>query len=158
MRADGRSKYRLARAVGDGSACLAGKIVYLRPERAGAWAAGTPSLHPVRHAGQTPIPRSTARGEPKVHNFISDGTRCRAAPKGIHLSPTPRGRLLPIRWGPGLRHSRLAVCLLAEDGLAEAVALAGEDDDVGVVNQAVNEGGGQAVVAEDGVPLGELQV
>lgn len=47
---------------------------------------------------------------------------------------------------------------LAVHGLGEAVALAREDDDVGVVNEPVNEGGCKAVVAEDGVPLAELQV
>ena len=43
-------------------------------------------------------------------------------------------------------------------GLGEAVALPGEDDDMGVVDEPVNQGGGKTVVAENGVPLGELQV
>lgn len=43
-------------------------------------------------------------------------------------------------------------------GLGKSVALAGEDDDVGVVDEPVNEGRCEAVVAKDGVPLGELQV
>lgn len=47
---------------------------------------------------------------------------------------------------------------LPVQGLSEAVALAGEDDDVGVVDEPVNKGGGKTVVAENGVPLGELQV
>lgn len=47
---------------------------------------------------------------------------------------------------------------LAVHGLGEAIALAGEDHNVGVVDQPVDEGGGQAVVAENGVPLAELQV
>ena len=47
---------------------------------------------------------------------------------------------------------------LAVHRLGEAVALAGEDDDVGVVDEPVNEGGCEPVVAKDGVPLGELQV
>lgn len=47
---------------------------------------------------------------------------------------------------------------LAVHGLGEAVALAGEDDDVGVVDEPVNEGRCEAVVTKDGVPLGELQV
>lgn len=47
---------------------------------------------------------------------------------------------------------------LAVHGLGEAVALAGKDNDVGVVDEPVNEGGSEPVVAEDGVPLAELQV
>lgn len=47
---------------------------------------------------------------------------------------------------------------LAVHGLGEAVALTGEDDDVGVVDEPVNESGSQAIIAENGVPLGKLQV
>lgn len=47
---------------------------------------------------------------------------------------------------------------LTHDGLSEAVALAGEDDDVGVMHEPVHEGGGEAVVSEDGIPLAELEV
>lgn len=47
---------------------------------------------------------------------------------------------------------------LAVHGLGETVALAGEDDDVGVMDEPVNEGGCKAVVAKDGIPLTELQV
>lgn len=47
---------------------------------------------------------------------------------------------------------------LAVHGLGETVALAGEDDDMRVVDEPVNEGGGEPVVTEDGVPLTELQV
>ena len=47
---------------------------------------------------------------------------------------------------------------LAVHGLGEAIALAGEDHNVGVVDQPVDEGRGQAVVAENGVPLAEFQV
>lgn len=47
---------------------------------------------------------------------------------------------------------------LAIHGLSEAVALPGEDDDMGVVDEPVNEGRGETVVAKDGVPLAELQV
>lgn len=43
-------------------------------------------------------------------------------------------------------------------GLGETVALTGEDNDVGVVDEPINEGGCEAVVAEDGIPLTELQV
>lgn len=43
-------------------------------------------------------------------------------------------------------------------GLGEAVALAGEDHDMRMVNEAVNECSGEAVVTKDGVPLRELQV
>ena len=47
---------------------------------------------------------------------------------------------------------------LTVHGLGEAVALARENDDMGVVDEPVNEGGREAVVAEDGVPLAEFQV
>ena len=43
-------------------------------------------------------------------------------------------------------------------GLGETVALPGEDHDMGVVDQAVNEGRGKAVVPKDGIPLAELQI
>lgn len=54
--------------------------------------------------------------------------------------------------------SSLAPEPLAVHGLGEAVTLAGEDDDMGVMDEPVNEGGGEAVVAKDGVPLTKLQV
>lgn len=47
---------------------------------------------------------------------------------------------------------------LTVHGLCETVALAGEDDNVGVMDEAVDQGGGKAVVAKDGIPLTELQV
>lgn len=47
---------------------------------------------------------------------------------------------------------------LAVHGLGKVVALARKDHDVGVVDQPVDESGGESVVAEDGVPLAELQV
>ena len=47
---------------------------------------------------------------------------------------------------------------LAVHGLGEAVTLPGEDHDMGVVDQTVNEGGGEAVVAKDGIPLAKLQI
>lgn len=47
---------------------------------------------------------------------------------------------------------------LAVHGLCEAITLPGEDDDVGVVDEPVNEGGSEAVVAKDCIPLAELQV
>ena len=47
---------------------------------------------------------------------------------------------------------------LAVHGLGETVALTGEDHDMGVVDQAVNEGGGEAVVPKDSIPLAELQI
>lgn len=43
---------------------------------------------------------------------------------------------------------------LVVHGLSEAVALAGEDHNVGVMDQAVDEGGSQAVVIKNGVPPG----
>lgn len=47
---------------------------------------------------------------------------------------------------------------LAVHGLGEAVALAGEDDDMRVVDKPVDEGRREAVVTKNGVPLAELQV
>lgn len=47
---------------------------------------------------------------------------------------------------------------LAVHGLGKAVALPGEDHDMGVVDQAVNEGCGKSVIPKDGIPLAELQV
>ena len=47
---------------------------------------------------------------------------------------------------------------LAVHGLGETVALTGEDHDMGVVDQAVNEGCSKAVIPKDGIPLAELQV
>ena len=69
------------------------------------------------------------------------------------LAHKPRNTLLLAILASSLNTGSLAV-----HGLGEAVALAGEDDDVGVVDKAVNEGGGKAVVAKNGVPLAELQV
>ena len=47
---------------------------------------------------------------------------------------------------------------LAVDGLGEAVAFTGEDDDMGVVDEPVNEGGGEPVISKDSVPLRKFQV
>lgn len=47
---------------------------------------------------------------------------------------------------------------LAQDRLCQPVAFAGENADVRVVDQTVNEGCGKAVVSKDGVPLRELQI
>lgn len=59
-----------------------------------------------------------------------------------------------------LSYSLLSQCAspLAVHGLGEAVALPREDHDMGVVDQAVNEGCGKAVVAKDGIPLAKLQI
>lgn len=43
-------------------------------------------------------------------------------------------------------------------GLGKAVAFTGEDDNMGVVDEPVNEGRCETVVTKDGVPLRELQV
>lgn len=43
-------------------------------------------------------------------------------------------------------------------GLGKAVAFTGEDDNMGVVDEPVNEGRCETVITKDGVPLGELQV
>lgn len=47
---------------------------------------------------------------------------------------------------------------LAVHGLGKAEALAGENDDMGVVDQAVNQGGSQAVIAKDSIPLAKLKI
>lgn len=47
---------------------------------------------------------------------------------------------------------------LSVHGLSETVALAGEDNDMGVMDEPVNESCGEPVVSEHGVPLGKLQV
>ena len=47
---------------------------------------------------------------------------------------------------------------LAVHGLGEAVTFAGEDHDMGMMDESINEGGCQAVIAKDSVPLRELQV
>lgn len=47
---------------------------------------------------------------------------------------------------------------LAVHGLGEAVTFSGENDDMGVVDQAVNQGGSQPVIAKDGIPLAELKI
>ena len=59
-----------------------------------------------------------------------------------------------------LVYSLLSQCIssLAVHGLGEAVTLPGEDHDMGVMDQAVNEGCGETVVTKDGIPLAELQV
>ena len=43
-------------------------------------------------------------------------------------------------------------------GLPQTEALAAEDHDAAVVDQAVDEGGGQPAVAEHGIPLTEFEV
>ena len=47
---------------------------------------------------------------------------------------------------------------LAVHGLGEAVTLTGEDHDMGVVDQPVNQCRCQPVVTKNGIPLGELQI
>lgn len=47
---------------------------------------------------------------------------------------------------------------LAVHGLGETVAFTGEDHDMGVVDQAVNESGGETVISKHSVPLAELQI
>ena len=70
-----------------------------------------------------------------------------------HLEQTPRNaQLLAILV------SSLDTGSLSVHGLGEAVAFAGEDDDMGVVDEPVDEGGGETIIAKDGVPLAELQV
>ena len=59
-----------------------------------------------------------------------------------------------------VRHVMLSsnAALLSPHGLGETVALAGEDHDMGVVDEPVNEGSGKAVIAKDSIPLGKLQI
>ena len=47
---------------------------------------------------------------------------------------------------------------LAVHRLGEAVTFPGENDDMGVVDQAVNQSGSQTVVAKDSIPLAELKI
>ena len=70
-----------------------------------------------------------------------------------HLEQKPRNAQLLAILASSLDTGPLAV-----HGLGEAVALPGENDDVGVMDEPVNEGGSETVVAKDGVPLTELQV
>ena len=70
-----------------------------------------------------------------------------------HLEQRPRNAQMLAILASSLDTGPLAV-----HGLGEAVALAGEDDDMGVVDEPVNESRREAVVTEDGVPLAELQV
>lgn len=70
-----------------------------------------------------------------------------------HLVEKPRNAQLLAILASSLDPGPLAV-----HGLGEAIALTGEDNDVGVMDEPVNEGGSETVVTEDGVPLAELQV
>ena len=70
-----------------------------------------------------------------------------------HLEQKPRNAQMLAILASSLDTGPLAV-----HGLGEAVALTGKDHDMGVVDEAVNEGGSQAVVPKDGVPLAEFQV
>ena len=70
-----------------------------------------------------------------------------------HLEQKPRNAQLLAILASSLNTGPLAV-----HGLGEAIALPGEDNDMGVMDKPVNEGRREAVVAEDGVPLTKLQV
>lgn len=70
-----------------------------------------------------------------------------------HLAEKPRNAQLLAILASSLDTGPLAV-----HGLGEAVALPGENDDVGVMDEPVNEGGSETVVAKDRIPLTELQV
>lgn len=70
-----------------------------------------------------------------------------------HLEQKPRNaQMLAIL------ASSLGTGPLAVHGLGEAVALPREDNDMGVVDEPVNEGRCETIVTEDGVPLAELQI
>ena len=47
---------------------------------------------------------------------------------------------------------------LAVHGLGETVTFPGENDDMGVMDQAVNQGSSQTVIAKDSIPLAELKI
>ncbi len=70
-----------------------------------------------------------------------------------HLEQKPRNAQMLAILASSLDTGPLAV-----HGLGKAVAFTGEDDYMGVMDKPVDEGGSEAVVAEDGVPLTELQV
>lgn len=70
-----------------------------------------------------------------------------------HLEQKPRNAQMLAILASSLNTGPLAV-----HGLSEPVALAREDDDVGVVDEPVNESRCKPVVSEDGVPLTELQI
>ncbi len=70
-----------------------------------------------------------------------------------HLEQRPRNAQMLAILASSLDTGPLAV-----HGLGEAVALPREDVNMGVVDEPVNKGGSEPVVAKDGVPLAELQV
>ena len=70
-----------------------------------------------------------------------------------HLEQKPRNAQMLAILASSLDTGPLAV-----HGLGETVALAGEDDDMRVVDEPVNESRREAVVTEDGIPLAELQI
>ena len=70
-----------------------------------------------------------------------------------HLEQKPRNAQLLAILASSLDPGPLAV-----HGLGEAVALPGENDDVGVMDEPVDEGSGKAIISENGVPLAELQI
>lgn len=70
-----------------------------------------------------------------------------------HLEQKPRNTQLLALLASSLDTGPLTV-----HGLGEAIALTGEDDNMGVMDKPVNEGGSEPVVAKNGVPLAELQV
>lgn len=70
-----------------------------------------------------------------------------------HLEQKPRNAQMLAILASSLDTGPLAV-----HGLGETVALAREDDDMGVMDEPVNEGCCEPVVAKDSVPLTEFQV
>ena len=70
-----------------------------------------------------------------------------------HLEQKPRNAQMLAILASSLDTGPLAV-----HGLGEAVTLPGEDDDMGVVDEPVNEGRREAVVTKNGIPLAELQI
>lgn len=70
-----------------------------------------------------------------------------------HLEQKPRNAQMLAILASSLDTGPLAV-----HGLGEAVTLPGEDDDMGVVDEPVNESRREAVVTKNGIPLAELQI
>ena len=75
------------------------------------------------------------------------------------------GRGLPYKPGNAQLLAILVYSLLSQSPgslavhrLGETVTLPGEDHNMGVVDQAVNESGGETVISKHSVPLAELQI
>lgn len=116
-----------------------------------------PLLHRVVRAYEksTRTLRYTSAYAPPAYAFTT-ATEKRRHRNGVERkSSTCRGRLLPLKPRP-----QFAVPFAAGGGRAgaEAVGLGAGFEDVGVEGDAVDDGGDQAGVGEDGAPFAEGQV